>query len=90
MFTISTMMSQTTASALDNRIVTFVSINDEYNCVICMQVADDPVRHSFSCRSVFCGTCMEQALNYDDCCPFLGRKEKSFLWLKLATKLRHF
>ena len=62
-------MSQTIASALDNRIVTFVDINDEYNCVICMQVADEPVRCSGLCAGIFCGGCMQQSLARNRSCP---------------------
>ena len=62
-------MSQTVASALDNRIVSFVDINDEYNCVICMQVADEPVRCSGLCAGIFCGGCMQQALRLKKTCP---------------------
>ena len=62
-------MSQTVASALDNRIVTFVDINDQYNCVICMQVADEPVRCSGLCAGIFCGGCMQQSLARSRSCP---------------------
>ena len=62
-------MSQTVASALDNRIVSFVDISDEYNCVICMQVADEPVRCSGLCAGIFCGGCMQQALRGKKTCP---------------------
>ena len=62
-------MSQTVASALDNRIVSFVDINDEYNCVICMQVADEPVRCSGLCAGIFCGGCMQQSLARNRSCP---------------------
>jgi hypothetical protein len=62
-------MSQTVASSLDNRIVTFVDINDEYDCVICMQVADEPVRCSGLCAGIFCGGCMQQALRGKKTCP---------------------
>ena len=56
-------MSQTIASALGNRIVTFVSIDDDFNCVICMQVADEPVRCSGLCGGIFCNACMRQAFD---------------------------
>ena len=62
-------MSQSVASALNNRIVTFVNINDEYNCVICMQIADDPVRCSGLCAGIFCNGCMQQALRGKKTCP---------------------
>ena len=68
-------MSQTVASALDNRIVTFVNINDEYNCVICMQVADEPVRCSGMCAGIFCNGCMEQALTRSNSCPSCNRED---------------
>ena len=62
-------MSQTVASSLDNRIVTFVDIDNEYNCVICMQIADDPVRCSGLCAGILCNGCMQQALTRSDSCP---------------------
>ena len=56
-------MSHTTASSLNNRVVSFVNtVDNDYNCVICMQVADDPVRCSAFCAALFCKGCMKQAL----------------------------
>ena len=62
-------MSQTVASAFGNRIVTFVDIDNEYNCVICMQVADEPVRCSGLCAGILCNGCMQQALACNRSCP---------------------
>ena len=63
-------MSQTTASALNNRIVTFVNtVDNHFDCVICMQVADDPVRCSGLCISIFCNGCMRRALVRNNSCP---------------------
>ena len=66
-------MSQTIASALGNRIVTFVSIDGGYNCAICMQVADEPTRCSGFCAGIFCGTCMQQALTRNKSCPVCNK-----------------
>jgi len=63
-------MSQTVASALNNKVVTFVSgIDSIFNCVICLQVADEPVRCSGMCAGVFCNGCMQQALTRRSNCP---------------------
>jgi len=62
-------MSHTTASALNNRVVTFIHIIDAYECVICMQVADDPVRCSLSCPAISCSACMQQTLVHTRHCP---------------------
>ena len=62
-------MSQTIASAFDNRVVTFVDISDKFDCVICLNVADDPVRSSLNCISIFCNGCMRQALAHRRHCP---------------------
>ena len=62
-------MSQTVASALNNKVVTFVDIDHEYNCVICMQIADEPVRCSGMCAGIFCNGCMQQALTRSTSCP---------------------
>ena len=63
-------MSLTTASALNNRVVSFVNtVDNDYNCVICMEVADDPVRCSALCRSIFCNGCMRHALARNNSCP---------------------
>ena len=68
-------MSQTVASALGNRIVTFVDIDDDddddddFDCMICMQVADEPVRCSGLCAGIFCNGCMQQALARNRSCP---------------------
>ena len=62
-------MSQTIASALNNRVVTFVDIDNDFDCVICMNVADNPVRCSGMCAGIFCGGCMRQALARNRSCP---------------------
>ena len=63
-------MSHTTASALNNRVVSFVSsVDNDFDCVICMEVADDPVRCNELCRSIFCNGCMRQALARNNSCP---------------------
>ena len=62
-------MSQTIASALNNRVVTFVDIDNDFDCVICMQVADNPVRCSSMCAGIFCERCMQQSLARDASCP---------------------
>ena len=66
----SSIMSHTAASALNNRVVSFVnSVNSGFDCVICMQVADDPVRCWDLCRGIFCNGCMQQALARNNSCP---------------------
>ena len=68
-------MSQTTASALNNRIVTFVNaIPKEMECAICFKIADDPVRCGLSCRVIFCSVCMQQALDRRRKCPTCGKE----------------
>ena len=62
-------MSQTIASALDNRVLTFVNIDNDFDCVICMNVADSPVRCSGLCAGIFCDGCMRQALVHNSSCP---------------------
>lgn len=62
-------MSQTIASALDNRVVTFVNIGNVFNCAICMQVADDATRCSCFCAGIFCNKCINQALTRKKKCP---------------------
>lgn len=63
------MSHQTIASALNNRVITFVSIDTEYNCAICMQIADEPVRCSGMCAGIFCNGCMTLALARSRSCP---------------------
>ena len=62
-------MSHTTASALNNRIVTFVHIIDAFECVVCFNVADNPVRCSLSCPAISCSACMQQTLVHTRHCP---------------------
>ena len=62
-------MSQTTSSALNNRVVNFVCIENDFDCVICMQVADNPMRCSGMCAGVFCTGCMQQTLRVKKTCP---------------------
>lgn len=60
-------MSQTTASALNNRVVNFVNVVNEYTCVICNQVADEAnTLQSGMCGGVFCNGCKDQALELFD------------------------
>ena len=48
-------MSQTTSSALNNRIVKFVDFdNEDFDCVICYQIADEPVRCNSMCSGIYC------------------------------------
>ena len=72
-------MSQTTASALGNRTVMFDSINNDYNCVICMQVADELVRCSGMCAGIFCSGCMQRALASSNCCPSCKKRDATAL-----------
>ena len=53
-------MSQSTASALNNRVVSF----DDFNCATCHQVADELVR----CSGAFCSICMTTHLNKIERC----------------------
>ena len=62
-------MSQTYSSALNNRVIRFVNIDNDYNCVICLQVADEPVRCSGMCSGIFCNGCMQKALTRSSQCP---------------------
>jgi len=72
-------MSQTTSSSiLSNRIVTFVNIDKLFDCLICMQVADELVRCNYMCAGIFCSKCMQQALRSNNRCPSCnGSKAKS-------------
>ena len=63
------MLQHTHSSALNNRIVTFINIDNDYKCVICLQVADDPVRCSGMCSGIFCSGCMQKALTRSNQCP---------------------
>ena len=75
-------MSHTIASALNKRVVTFVNtVDDDYECVICMQVADDPVRCSRLCRAIFCNGCMKQALakQKKKTCPYCMNSTQVFI-----------
>jgi len=54
------MISQTAASVIDNRVVTFVDSDDEYNCVVCIEAIDEIVSNSG-----FCSICKEQAIKVD-------------------------
>jgi len=57
-------MSQTVASALNNRVVSFVNpVDKDFNCVICKLVADEPVRCNAMCDAIFCNGCMKKALH---------------------------
>ena len=71
-------MSRTTASALNNRIVTFVDIDDDdFNCALCMQVADEPVRCSGMCAGIFCNGCLGKALKGNKTCPSCNKARTS-------------
>ena len=63
------MSQQTIASALNRKTVSFVDINNDYDCVVCTNVADEPVRCSGLCAGIFCHGCMEQALTRNNSCP---------------------
>ena len=68
--------SQTKASALDNKLVTFVHYtDDDFNCVICMQVSDEPVRCNGMCAGIFCNACMEKSLAQSKKCPLCNLKD---------------
>jgi len=73
-------MSQTTSSALNNRIVKFVDFdNEDFDCVICYQIADEPVRCNSMCSGIYCNGCMQQALNRYNCCPSCSRNDATAL-----------
>ena len=79
-------MSQTVSSALGNRVVTFVNnVDNDFDCVICMQVADNPVRCSGLCAGIFCNGCMQQALARNRSCPSCKKATTAALkdvWLR--------
>jgi len=62
--------SSSLSSSLGNKYVTFVDkIDEDFNCTICLNVADEPSRCSGLCGAMFCGDCMRQALVSKKCCP---------------------
>jgi len=62
--------SQSLSSSLGSKYVTFVDkIDEDFNCTICLNVADEPSRCSSLCGAMFCGDCMKQALQSKKCCP---------------------
>ena len=67
--------SQTKASALDNKLVTFLHIENDFNCVICMQVSDEPVRCNGMCAGIFCDACMKKSLAQSKKCPLCNLKD---------------
>ena len=67
--------SQTKASLLNNKIVTFVNIDNDFNCVICMQVSDEPVRCNGMCAGIFCDVCMKECLAHIKKCPSCNLKD---------------
>jgi hypothetical protein len=63
-------MSQSLSEKLGNTIINFVDkIDDDFNCTICLNVADQPTRCSSLCGAMFCGECMRKALEQKKCCP---------------------
>ena len=72
-------MSTTIASSLNNRIVSFVSaVDNDYHCVICLNVADNPTRCSNLCAGVFCDGCFRRALaaKKPKNCPACNKRTK--------------
>jgi len=78
-------MSQTKASALGNRNVTFECIDKDFNCAICYQVADEPTRCIGHCAGIFCNVCMQQALQLKKSCPFCNRDDIT-VWRDLVLR----
>lgn len=63
-------MSQTLSSSLGGKTISFVDkVDEDFNCTICLNVADEPTRCSGLCGAVFCDECMKQALQRKKCCP---------------------
>ena len=63
-------MSQSMSQKLGNTIDNFVDkIDDDFNCTICLNVADEPTRCSGLCGAMFCADCMRKALEHKKCCP---------------------
>lgn len=73
------MSHQTISSILNGRTVCFVDIDFDFNCVICMNVADDPVRCSGLCAAIFCNDCLKQALTRARSCPSCKRSNSQAL-----------